>query len=106
MIEFSEKNTLAIQLTYYPPYHSKYNPIERCWGRLETYWNGAILDSVATALEWIKTMKWTNIKPIVHFLAQVYEKGVKLSKKEMEKYNEKVQRSESLPQWDLIINGV
>jgi transposase len=27
---------------YYPPYHSKYNPIERCWGVLEVYWNGEL----------------------------------------------------------------
>jgi len=27
-------------LVYYPPYHSKYNPIERCWSALEKKWNG------------------------------------------------------------------
>ena len=35
---------------YYPPYHSKYNPIERCWGVLEVYWNGELLDSEAAVL--------------------------------------------------------
>jgi transposase len=35
MIEFADKNNLEILLVYYPPYHSKYNPIERCWGILE-----------------------------------------------------------------------
>jgi hypothetical protein len=30
----------TIHLIYYPPYHSKYNPIERCWGILEQHWNG------------------------------------------------------------------
>ena len=24
-----------VRLVYYPPYHSKYNPIERCWSSLE-----------------------------------------------------------------------
>ncbi|MCP3881324.1 MAG: hypothetical protein GY701_23470, partial [Sulfitobacter sp.] len=42
---FAEANGLDIHLVYYPPYHSKYNPIERCWGALEKHWNGAILDS-------------------------------------------------------------
>jgi hypothetical protein len=32
MIEFADKNNLEIVLAYYPPYHSKYNPVERCWG--------------------------------------------------------------------------
>jgi len=35
MIEFADKNNLEIMLAFYPPYHSKYNPIERCWGILE-----------------------------------------------------------------------
>jgi Rhodopirellula transposase. len=35
MIEFAHKTGLRIRLVYYPPYHSKYNPIERCWGILE-----------------------------------------------------------------------
>ena len=47
-----------IQLLYYPPYHSKYNPIERCWGILELHWNGTKLIDVETMLEWAKSMTW------------------------------------------------
>jgi transposase len=32
MVEFSAKVNIEIILAYYPPYHSKYNPIERVWG--------------------------------------------------------------------------
>jgi Rhodopirellula transposase DDE domain len=49
MVELSKAIDLNIRLVYYPPYHSKYNPIERCWAALENYWNGAILDSVEEA---------------------------------------------------------
>jgi transposase len=45
MIEFADKTGLIIRLAYYPPYHSKYNPIERCWGILEMHWNGTPLSS-------------------------------------------------------------
>ncbi len=45
IVEFSRQSNLRIRLTYYPPYHSKYNTIERCWAVLENYWNGAILTS-------------------------------------------------------------
>ena len=31
MIEFADWSGLEIHLLYDPPYHSKYNPIERCW---------------------------------------------------------------------------
>jgi hypothetical protein len=50
MVELAQKITLPIRLIYYPPYHSKYNAIERCWAALEHYWNGAILDSVEAAV--------------------------------------------------------
>ena len=40
---------------YFPPYHSKYNPIERCWGILEHHWNGALLDTIESALLWAGT---------------------------------------------------
>ncbi len=101
--EFSEATGLKIHLVYYPPYHSKYNPVERCWGVLETHWNGTILDSVDTALNWIKTMTWKGINPIVHFLDRTYERGVSLTKKEMKKYYGKIEKSKLLPRWDLII---
>ncbi|NJM66326.1 MAG: hypothetical protein HC851_12025 [Acaryochloris sp. RU_4_1] len=32
MVAFADSTGKTIQLLYYPPYHSKYNPIERCWG--------------------------------------------------------------------------
>ena len=50
MVEFADRNNLEIELIYYPPYHSKYNPIERCWGILEMHWNGTLLDTVEKAL--------------------------------------------------------
>ncbi len=46
MVDFSQESGITIDLAYYPPYHSKYNPVERCWGILENHWNGSILDSI------------------------------------------------------------
>jgi len=37
MVGFCAAIGKPIQLWYYPPYHSKYNPIERCWGILELH---------------------------------------------------------------------
>jgi hypothetical protein len=50
MVAFSQAQRLTIRLAYYPPSHSKYNPIERCGGVLENHGNGALLGSVPTAL--------------------------------------------------------
>ena len=80
MVAFCDAIGKPIQLLYYPPYHSKYNPIERCWGILELHWNGTKLVDVETMLEWAKTMTWKGMHPIVALSRQVYQKGVTLSK--------------------------
>jgi len=51
LVAFVEQYQISVRLAYYPPYHSKYNPIERCWGALEGHWNGSLLDSVDAVME-------------------------------------------------------
>ena len=72
--------------------HSKYNPIERTWAVLENHWNGSILDEIETALKFAQTMTWKGKHPIVKLITETYEKGVKLTKKAMEKIEEKIER--------------
>lgn len=103
MVQLSQAIGVRIRLIYYPPYHSKYNPIERCWAVLENYWNGAILDSVETALQWASHMTWKGIAPIVHLVKTTYETGVKVLADELEQYQPFWQRSETLPKWDIRI---
>jgi ribosome modulation factor len=106
MTEFSDKSGLKIRLAYYPPYHSKYNPIERCWGALERHRNGEILNSVEKAIGWAGTMTWRGIRPVVRMCNKIYQKGITLTKKEMRPYEERIQRSEKLPLWDILIRPV
>ena len=103
MVELSQSICVKIRLIYYPPYHSKYNQIERCWARLENYWNGTILDSVEATLKWSSNMTWKGIKPIVHLVENTYEKGVKVLSDELKHYQPFWQRSETLPKWDITI---
>jgi hypothetical protein len=51
MVAFCAAIGKPIQLLYYLPYHSKYHPIERCWGILELHWNGTKLAEVEMMLE-------------------------------------------------------
>jgi transposase len=51
LVEFAKSNQLQVQLAYYPPYHSKYNPIERVWAVLEHNWNGSLLSDLDTAFQ-------------------------------------------------------
>jgi hypothetical protein len=103
LVAFSDRHQLTLELAYYPPYHSKYNLIERCWGILENHWNGALLTSIQTALEWAKTMTWRGVSPIVHLMEGVYETGVRLLPREFRPIAARLERSISLPKWSLII---
>ena len=99
MVAFADRHQLEIELVYYPPYHSKYNPIERCWGILEQHWNGTLLNSVDTVLEWARTMTWKGVHPIVELLDKTYEKGVRIAKKAFQKFEARLQRDEVLPKY-------
>jgi hypothetical protein len=103
MVELSQKIGVKIRLIYYPPYHSKYNPIERCWAALENYWNGTILDSVEAAVKWAGNMTWNGVAPIVHLVETIYEKGVKVLSEELKQYSPFWKRSQTLPKWDITI---
>jgi hypothetical protein len=100
---FTFSRGLKIRLAYYPPYHSKYNPIERCWGALEKHWNGEILATVQKAVNWASTRTWKGSKPVVKLCNKIYEKGVSLTKKEMKPYEKRLHRSKKLPLWDIVI---
>lgn len=103
LVEFSDRAQLALELAYYPPYHSKYNPIERCWGILENHWNGALLNSIDAALGWARTMTWRGVRPLVHVLDGVYETGVRISKSAFRPIAARLARSATLPKWSVVI---
>lgn len=99
LVEFVERHQVNIRLAYYPPYHSKYNPIERCWGILEKSWNGDLLDSVKTVIKFAENMTWKGKHPRVALLSQVYESGVKLTQKTMRDIETKIKRLPHLEKW-------
>lgn len=103
MVEFSRASNLKIRLVYYPPYHSKYNAIERCWACLENFWNGGILDSIETAIAWAENMTWKGLKPIVKLVDKIYETGIVPSPEELELSQEFWHPSSELPPWDVTI---
>ena len=103
MVAFADHIGKPIQLLYFPPYHSKYNPVERCWGILERHWNGALLVDVQTMLEWAKSMTWKGLHPVVELSRQVYDKGISLSNAAMKDIEARLQRNPELPKWDILI---
>jgi len=103
MIEFADKNNLEIMLAFYPPYHSKYNPIERCWGILENHWSGTLLNTLEVTLEWAKTMTWKGFNPVIKLMETTYQKGVKMSKKAFKAISHRINRDASLPKYYMTI---
>ena len=103
MVQLADHIGKPIQLLYYPPYRSKYNPIERCWGILELRWNGTKLVDVQTMLEWAKGMTWKGLHPVVELSRKVYQKGIALSKKAMQAVEARLERHPELPKWDILI---
>lgn len=103
MVEFSREIGIPIQLLYYPPYHSKYNPIERCWGALELHWNGTRLTDVDTMLRWAGSMTWNGLHPLIKTTQKAYQKGIALGKAAMRSVEQYIQRNPLLPKWDLLI---
>lgn len=103
MIQFSDWSGLEIRLIYYPPYHSKYNPIERCWSSLQRKWNGVLLTSAQIALSCAQRMNWHGKHPRVHSIAECYDEDEAISHAEMKAINERLHRSEALPKYDITI---
>jgi hypothetical protein len=104
MVQLADAIGKPIQLLYYPPYHSKYNPIERCWGILEQHWNGTKLIDAETMLEWTKSMTWKGLHPVVELSRQVYQKGISLGKAALQAVEARLKRDAKLPKYDILIN--
>jgi transposase len=99
LVAFARTSQLTVKLAYYPPYHSKYNPVERCWGILETHWNGDVLDTVETVVKFAQTMTWKGKAPVVRLLTTTYHTGVRLTKQAMAEVETHVQRLVGLERW-------
>ena len=105
MVGFARDHRLLVRLAYYPPYHSKYNPIEHCWGVLENHWNGDLLDSREAVLGFAQSMTWNGKHPKVSLMSDAYPKGVRLPKHEMQQVEKEVRRLPNLDDWFVDIPG-
>ncbi len=105
LVEFAALYQIDVQLACYPPYHSKYNPIERCWGILESHWNGAILSSVEVALSWAATMKWRGIPPMVELIEGIYDKGVTITRSAYRPILARLDKATNLKKWSVHIKA-
>lgn len=103
MVQLADWSGLELRLVYYPPYHSKYNRIERCWSALEKKWNGVLLICWEVVKACALRMTWRKKHPVVERLEKTYAAKVSVSKSEMKTYNARLERSVTLPKYDITI---
>ena len=103
IMEFVCITGIKVHLLYYPPYHSKYNPIERVWSAVEQYWSGTILSTVKYAINTIKNVKWKGVRTTVIENFKTYAKGIKLTPKQMSERQAFLIRKVGLEPWDVLI---
>lgn len=104
LVKFADKSGITIRLAYYPPYHSKYNPIERFWGVLENHWNGEILYNENKMIGLARSMTYNGVAPKVRRIKKIYQKGISLSKTAMKHVEKRLQRMPDLEKWFISIN--
>lgn len=104
LTEFADQTGLSVRIIYYPPYHSKYNSIERYWAGLEKSWNGYLLDTVDTVIKRAGNFYWKGLRTVVRLLDAPYEKGVKICGKAKVYLEQRLQRSPDLYWWDITVH--
>jgi hypothetical protein len=106
IMEFAVKYNITVVLAYYPPYHSKYNPIERVWGALEKHWSGSILDGLDVVYKFIQNMTWKDKQPSVRITEDLYVTGVTVEKDIMNIYETALYRAKEIGKWFVIIEPI
>jgi hypothetical protein len=104
LTQLADEFQLSLQLAHYPPYHSKYNPIERVWGVLENYWRGSLLDTLTTVFHFAQNMTYNRIHPVVKIVKTLYHTGVKLSQKAMANLEKRFERLPGLEKYFIRIS--
>ena len=99
LTQLADTSGLTLELAYYPPYHSKYNPIERVWGVLEQHWNGSLLDSIQTVFNFAQTMTYNGVRPVVDRVETLYQTGVKLTQQAMAILEHRLERFSGLEKY-------
>jgi hypothetical protein len=105
LVAFSAREDITIQLAYYPPYHSKYNPIERVFGVLENYWNGDPLRTVEKALGHGGRNDLQRGTSGGGTGYKVYATGIKLNNQVRRLYEQALCRLPELRKWSITVNS-
>ncbi len=107
LIALSARLRLPLRVAHYPPYTSKWHPIEhRLFSHVERALGGVILDSHETALERVQhTRTETGLQVKARILDKVYDVGRKCSAKFREIKDNFIRHDEILGQWNYLVDA-
>ena len=105
-MRLAERIGLRIVVMHYPPYCSKYNPIEhRLFSQITRSWSGTPILSVADACRRAaETVTKTGLKVFSRVVEKVYETGRKVSDGYLDKLARRVKFDTQLHKWNYLIN--
>lgn len=105
IIKLSTKYEIKIELVYFPPYHSKYNVIERFWGTLQKHWGGLIIDTLDKLIGAINSCTHEGINARGYLRTKEYETGVKVDEKELKLLKEEhiIYENEGIKKWSVLV---
>ena len=102
-VQLADRLGLEVTICHYPTGASKWNPVEhRLFGPISINWASKPLCTFETMLAYIRgTTTKTGLEVKALLLDQQYQKGVKISDKEMHSLN--LERHHICPQWNYTI---
>lgn len=82
LMAFAKQTGLSVIVCHYPPYCSKWNPIEhRLFSQVHKAMEGVVFSDYQTVMEAIRhTSTKTGLKVVVRLNLKIYEKGLKATK--------------------------
>ncbi len=104
-MDLSNRLGLNLVIIHYPPYCSKFNPIEhRLFSQITRSWNGAPLTSVDNAAQRAaNTTTKTGLKVHVHIANDKYELKRKVDADYFDRLSIQIVSHEELPKWNYLI---
>jgi hypothetical protein len=106
LIALAQRLGLRLRIAHYPPYTSKWNPIEhRLFSQVERTWSGVMLDSPETARRTVeRTTTDTGLRVTARILDKVYALGRKCSDGFREIKDQFIRHDLSLGQWNYVVD--
>ncbi len=89
MTRFAKQTGVSLVICHYPPYASKWNPIEhRLFCHLHKAANGVVFDCYQTVMDtFSKTQTSTGLNVVIRLNLKYYQTGQKIDKKEIDYQN-------------------